>query len=149
MLVEFYFPGTFQETLGATGLHTYAGEGAHSCHYIFRRFVVSLRRMEVRQRALHSHDETSLRSCHQGALWPRCVVILSVTVGNRGSLLVVALGIPSLLEKWERRPETVRVRALFSLSRLAVRPFCHSKCGPGLELTAPSMYQGVPCTLPA
>ena len=110
---------------------------------------MSLRRMEVRQRALHSHDETSLRSCHQGALWPRCVVILSVTVGNRGSLLVVALGIPSLLEKWERRPETVRVRALFSLSRLAVRPFCHSKCGPGLELTAPSMYQGVPCTLPA
>lgn len=76
---------------------------------------MSLRRMEVRQRALHSRDETSLRSCHQGALWPRCVGILSATVGNRGSLLVVTLGIPSLMEKWERRPETVRVSEGFVL----------------------------------
>lgn len=41
--------------------------------------------------------------CDQGAPWARYVVILSVTVRNRGSLMVVTLGIPRLVEKWEKR----------------------------------------------
>lgn len=75
----------------------------------------------------------------------RCVVALSVPVGNRGSLVVFALSTPRLMEKWE----AVRKRTLYSLNRLAMRPFCCPKCGPGLELTALSMHQGILCTLHA
>lgn len=63
-------------------------------------------------------------------------LVLSVTVGNRGSLEVVTLGTPKINGEMGEEAKTGRVRAFSTLSGLALRPFCHPKCRPNIDLAA-------------
>lgn len=73
--------------------------------------------MEVRQASFYLYLETSLESCHSVELWPRCVVAPLFTIGNRGSLVDVTLGIPKIDgEMGEDARDRGGVRAFSTLS---------------------------------
>lgn len=73
--------------------------------------------MEVRQASFYLYLETSLESCHLEELWPRYVVVPLFTIGNRGSVVDVTLGIPKIDgEMGEEARDRGGVRVISTLS---------------------------------